>query len=106
MVERSAEAWRLLFAEQESSGLTAARFCRERKLCPKYFSLRKKQLGWTGKEKGKRVPTCVPSAFVRIERVPKEKVVGPRALMRLGGCEWAFEDVSPRWLAELMKALA
>ena len=44
-MRRSKEEWRRLFAEHESSGLTAAAFCREHSLCPKYFSLRKRQLG-------------------------------------------------------------
>ena len=104
MVERSAEAWRLLFAEQESSGLTAARSAASES-CARSISACERS-NWAGRGRKREAPTCVPSAFVRIERVPKEKVVGPRALMRLGGCEWAFEDVSPRWLAELMKALA
>ena len=44
MIKRSKEQWRALFAEHKSSGLTAAAFCRERSLCPKYFALRKRQL--------------------------------------------------------------
>jgi len=43
-MRRSKEEWRRLFAAHESSGLTAAAFCRDHSLCPKYFSIRKRQL--------------------------------------------------------------
>jgi len=44
MIKRSEFQWRELFQQQEQSGLSAAAFCREHSLNPKYFSLRKKQL--------------------------------------------------------------
>lgn len=44
MVKRTEEQWHALFAEQAASNLSAAAFCKARKLCPKYFSLRRKQL--------------------------------------------------------------
>lgn len=44
MNKRSPEQWCELFAAQEASGLSQARFCKEHKLCPKYFSLRRRQL--------------------------------------------------------------
>ena len=44
MNKRSKSDWQTLFAEHEVSGLSAAAFCRERDLNPKYFSLRRKQL--------------------------------------------------------------
>jgi hypothetical protein len=103
MVKRSEEEWRVLFAEQASSGLTARHFCMERKLCPKYFSLRKKQLGWEAEEK---TSSCLPSPFVRLERIPKEHPKNPRVVLRLGRCEWEFMDVCADWLVGLMRALA
>ena len=45
MIKRNEAQWRELFLQHEQSGLSAAVFCREQSLCPKYFSLRKKQLG-------------------------------------------------------------
>jgi hypothetical protein len=103
MVKRSESEWRLLFAEHAASGLTANRFCREHRLCPKYFSLRKKQLGWRD-EKAVLVSSPSDSPFVRIERSPI--VQGSQVMLRLGPCEWEFRDVSPDWLAGLMRALA
>ena len=46
MVKRSDSEWQALFNEHESSGLTAAAFCRGKSICAKHFSLRKRQLGW------------------------------------------------------------
>jgi len=46
MVRRSEADWQALFAEHESSGLTAAEFCRRRSVCQKHFSVRKRQLNW------------------------------------------------------------
>ncbi|MCP4801194.1 MAG: IS66 family insertion sequence element accessory protein TnpB [bacterium] len=44
MNKRSTADWLDLFEQHSNSGLTAAAFCREHGLCPKYFSLRRKQL--------------------------------------------------------------
>lgn len=45
MIKGSEVQWRELFQQHDSSGMRAAAFCRQHSLCPKYFSLRKKQLG-------------------------------------------------------------
>ena len=44
MNKRSTAEWFDLFEQHSNSGLSAAAFCREHGLCPKYFSLRRKQL--------------------------------------------------------------
>lgn len=44
MIKRTTEQWQALFEAHEQSGLSQARFCKEKKLCTKYFSLRKRQL--------------------------------------------------------------
>ena len=44
-VRRSKEDWRELILRQAESGLSAQQFCRNNNVCPKYFSIRKKQLG-------------------------------------------------------------
>ena len=44
MPRRTEEEWRDLIAQQQSSGVSAAKFCRERAITSKYFSTRKKQL--------------------------------------------------------------
>jgi len=95
MVRRSVDEWGALFEAQTRSGMTAASFCREHGLCPKYFSLRKKALG-------KATP------FVRIEGAPVQRAVAMphRVLLRLGRCEWELNGMGVDDLAHLMKALA
>ena len=43
---RSQEQWQHLFADHAASGLSAHQFCLEHNINEKYFSLRRKQLGW------------------------------------------------------------
>ena len=104
MVKRTSKEWRGLFEAHAASGMTEIRFCEERGLCPKYFNLRKKQLGW-GRE------THAPSSFVRIQKGPIEEAPHAPGLLsgvvlRLGRCEWELRDVSGDWLVSMMKALA
>lgn len=44
MSKRTPEQWQELFSAQQASGLSQAEFCKENKLCSKYFSLRRRQL--------------------------------------------------------------
>lgn len=43
---RSESEWIRLFEDQAQSGLSAAAYCREHKLCAKNFNLRRRQLGY------------------------------------------------------------
>lgn len=45
-IKRSVAQWHALFAAHDESGTTAAAFCRAHALCPRYFSLRRRALGW------------------------------------------------------------
>ena len=51
MVKRSIKQWRELFKQHDESGLTAAQFCRNNGLCPRYFSKRKKDLNQWGRRR-------------------------------------------------------
>ena len=105
MRKRSADEWRALFEAQTESGLTAAQFCRERDICPKYFSLRRKVLG----VRTEGAVPCVPaSPFVRVEPVMKDEQKAPssRVRLRLGRCEWELAGLPLADLARLMQALA
>ena len=44
MIKRTPDQWHTLFAAQQASGLNQAQFCQREGLCPKHFSLRRKQL--------------------------------------------------------------
>ena len=51
---RTEEEWRSLFELHQQSGLSQSHFCQEQGLCPKYFSLRRKQLLGGRKEKQRK----------------------------------------------------
>lgn len=68
MTRRSKIQWQDLFSQHESSGLTATEFCRRHSLCQKYFSSRKRQLGWSGS-----------SAFVQAKPVQVQPSIEPSA---------------------------
>ena len=50
MIIRSESQWLDLFKKHEQSGTSAAQFCRDEKLCARYFSKRKQQLEWSTKK--------------------------------------------------------
>lgn len=66
MQRRTSEQWRDLFAEQAASGLSQAAFCKSNKLCTKYFSLRKRQLGATSPDKATAFVPVKKQAFVAV----------------------------------------
>ncbi|NRB42832.1 MAG: hypothetical protein HRU20_30910 [Pseudomonadales bacterium] len=45
MKRKNADEWKKLFQEQKDSGLSAADFCEQNNLNPKYFSVKKRRLG-------------------------------------------------------------
>ncbi|MDP5211118.1 IS66 family insertion sequence element accessory protein TnpB [Microbulbifer sp. 2205BS26-8] len=102
MSKRSRAEWLALFSQHHTSNLTAAAFCRQHKLCPKYFSLRKKQLQWT--------PPSVATessqpAFVSARVLPATHA--HIFTLRWQGIELTFPcGISPEWMAELVRELA
>jgi hypothetical protein len=102
MTKRTTAQWQALFSNHYTSGLTAAVFCRQHKLCPKYFSLRKRQLQWGPP---KAVPAAqTPSAFVPAKAIATRpqyiKLTWQSVQLSLPG------NVPVQWLAQLVKALA
>jgi len=63
MSRRTQKEWRDLIAQQQSSGVSAAQFCRERSINPKYFSTRKKQLASSTNSFVQIAPSMVPNAI-------------------------------------------
>jgi len=102
MVRRSPMQWRALFREQQTSGQNAATFCRARGLCPKYFSLRRRQLS-AGLE-SKTLP-ATGSAFVpvTVRRPADARTVE----IRLGTTLSLHipVTVSPLWLVQVLHGL-
>jgi hypothetical protein len=97
MKRRTREEWRALFAEQLTSGLSARQFCLQRHVCPRYFSLRRRQLS-----------ALTPTAFVPLRR--QSPVAMPDAaatvLLRHGRSTLELRAVSPEWVSQLLAALA
>ena len=96
---RTEKQWRALFQQQRSSGLSANQFCRQHKICPKHFSLRKKQLG----------PHDV-RPFVALQ-IKSPSPVTPQQLPALSlthsSCSLQFESLPPtEWLVTFLKALS
>lgn len=104
MTRRSTEQWQALFKQHDDSGLKASEFCRTNKLCPRYFSKRKKDLGWSTPAKTSIKPY---PKLVKVER-PKPKTAAPIHTIAL-----QLNDISlvlpatqpPQWIAYLVKAL-
>ena len=102
MVRRSQTQWRELFREQEASGLNVAAFCREQQVCPKYFSLRRRQLssGTVSDDATAAVSAFVPVAMRRsVETMAVEVRLGATLSLRVPIA------VSPRWLIEVLHGL-
>ena len=97
MKKRTVEEWQTLFAEQLASGLSARQFCVQRDVCPKYFSVRRRQLS-----------ALVPAAFVPLRRQAPVVVsdVPATVLLRHGRSTLELRAVSPQWLSQRLVALA
>jgi hypothetical protein len=97
MKKRTSEEWQALFAEQLASGLSARQFCLQRDVCPRYFSLRRRQLS-----------APVPAAFVPLHRQASVVIAQTSAtvLLRHGRSTLELREVSPQWVSQLLVALA
>jgi len=83
------------------SKLIANEFCRERELCPRYFSKRKKQLGFG-------VLQQQPATkLVKIHRAKPIAAMAEVIILQHGGTQMKVPcNQSPQWLADLVRALA
>jgi hypothetical protein len=95
MMARLTQAqWRTLIDEQSASGQTAMAFCAERGIDNKYFSTRKKQL----------MTQSTESRFVAIKTKPLDN---QSIQLHVGAAQLRIPaNVSPQWLADIIKALA
>jgi hypothetical protein len=101
MKRRSHAQWHALFQEQQASGQNMAVFCQAHGVCPKYFSLRRRQLlGDAVPSKTTAISPFVPVAVPRpVEAIPLEVRLGDTLQLRVP------PSVSPQWLAALLHAL-
>lgn len=99
MVKRTNEQWLTLFQQHQESNLSANQFCKDKKLCAKYFSVRKKQLGWQ---------SATRDAFVKATKTVKVATPhkAPECVLTYGQCHLTLPlSVNEHWLANLVKAL-
>ncbi len=102
MKRRSKSEWQELILRQAESGLSAQQFCRDNDVCPKYFSIRKKQLGL-------RQSAFVPVLQSKrsIPEIPAPTLKSASLVFRHGGCCLHFEAMpDSTWLAQLVRELA
>ena len=97
MNKRTREQWHQLFTDWEASGLSQARFCKQHKLCPKYFSLRRRQLA------DKPIPVRVPTGLVKVQ--PPASSSAPRVSLHYQGIEVRFAHAAPHLIADVVKQL-
>ena len=101
MVRRSLEQWIALFKEFEQSKSRASEFCRERNLCPRYFSKRKKPLGFDMQEQP------VSKNLVKIKHTkPVDTLTKAISLQHAQTKITIPSSQSPEWVASLIKELA
>ena len=100
MQRRSHEQWQALFQEQQASGQNMAVFCQAHGVCPKYFSLRRRQLlGDVMPSKVTALSAFVPVAVPRPDASALEVRLGATLQLRVP------TSVTPQWLAALLHAL-
>lgn len=96
MKKRTKAQWLELIQQQQASGQTQAQFCREHGVCPRYFSLRKKQLSQPEKAKpfvqAKRTLPVGNGRFLTLRTATTELVL--------------HQALSSQEIALLVKALA
>jgi hypothetical protein len=94
MVRRSLNDWRKIIGEQQSSGLSAAAFCRDKGINAKYFYLRKQKINAVEKDE---------PAFIKASVKPN-LVAGPSRCF--DGFELRLNDASSEWTAKLLRELS
>lgn len=103
MIKRTPEQWQSLFSAHKTGGLSASAFCKEHNLCPKYFSLRRRQLG----DVHPRVSH--QKAFVKaVPSKPAQRTVTHEQIQLHGhfGVLSFPASISTSWLASFVKALS
>ena len=98
MNKRTPEQWHQLFATWKASGLSQARFCKEHQLCPKYFSLRRRQLT------DRAMPAKVPTGLVKVQPPVASSI--PAVSLQYQGMEIRFYQADADTIANIVKQLA
>ena len=104
MIKRTTEQWHELFTEQLASGLSAQQFCKQNGLCPKYFSVRRKQLGFAASKAVGNFVRAIKKRTGLLAPVNRDKNI--QCILRRGDCTLHFDAIpSAEWLMQLLRAL-
>ena len=98
MNKRTPEQWRGLFAAHQASGLSQAQFCKEHKLCPKYFSLRRRQFNASAG------PAKPDSPLIQLQPPRSPSYTG--VSVHYQGIEIRLTQADPQFIASVVKQLA
>ena len=99
-IRRSQAQWQQLVEQQTSSGLNAAAFCRQQKLCRKSFYHHRKVLN----ESSTRL---VSSRFIQVKALPAPAPTTVMAVLDYRQTRLQLPaGIDPVWVADLMKALS
>ncbi len=97
---RTHAQWHQLFQEFATSGQDETTFCQAHGMARQYFRLRRRELS------GVDPTATAPSAFVPVSVAPGRSSTGALELRHGTTCLTLPVSVAPRWLAELLHALA
>jgi len=100
MAKRTKEDWKALIQQQADSQLSVAEFCKRHNLRPTYFYKRKSDLKKLSNVRQK-------DAFIRVTKPSVKSPQIPAIKMQYQQSRISVPiNVSPLWLAELIKGLA
>jgi hypothetical protein len=100
MKSRTHQQWRELFKQQADGHLSVAAFCKQHGIGQSYFYKRKSDLTVKNSER-------LTTNFIKVK--PQPKNITPTASIKLQYQQTRLHlptTISPRWLAEFIKALA
>lgn len=98
MNKRTPEQWHKLFTAHQASGLSQAQFCKEHNLCPKHFSLRRRQLNTSSP------PTTKPTTPL-IQVQPPQSPPYTGVSLHYQGIESRLAQADPQFIASVVKQL-
>jgi hypothetical protein len=97
---RSQAQWQHLVAQQTHSGLNAAAFCRQQKLCRKSFYHYRKMMTETS-------TSLVAGRFIQVKAKPVPVPIATMAVLDYRQVRLQLPTgIDPIWVADLMKALS
>jgi len=113
-VNRTPEEWHILFDEQQRSGLTKTQFCRLHGITRSAFSNARHRLSASSKPATAFVPALPPGAGadknaasdIQSDNTPLLRETVKLALILPGATLSLPADISPRWLATLLREMA